>query len=159
MCKEHWGCFSVLTSCIFVLQKHGNRLVHSISQVSFPESECLLQHDVPLKSGFSFSIPVDRSSIGTFHFRNSWASVCCFCADFHESHLRCSWAAFVIMGKIRCLPMCHWTGNAVAFDSNSHFFKGRLQSKVFWTALWKQVPLPTGSTQDFDAFSHTLSDT
>lgn len=103
MCKGHWGCLSVLISCIFVLQKHGGRLVHSISLVSFPESECLLQHDVPPKSGFSFSIPMDRSSIGTFHFRNSWASVCSFHADFHECHPRCSWAgsqaAFVIMGK------------------------------------------------------------
>lgn len=52
--------------------------------------------------------------------------------------------------------MCHWTGNAVAFDSNSHFFKARLQSKALWTAFWKQVPFPTGNTQDFDAFSHTI---
>lgn len=156
MCKGHWGCFSVLISCIFVLQKHGGILVHSISLVSFPESECLLQHDVPPKSGFSFSIPMDRSSIGTFHFRNSWASVCSFHADLHECHPRCSWAGsqavFVIMGKIWRLSMCHWTGNAVAFDSNSHFFKSSLQSKVHW----KQVLLPTGNTQDFDAFSHTI---
>lgn len=109
---------------------------------------------------FHLIFPWRRSSIGTFHFRNSWASVCSFHADFHECHPRCSWAgsqaAFVIMGKIWCLPMCHWTGNAVAFDSNSHFFKSSLQSKVLWTALWKQVPLPTGNTQGFDAFSHTF---
>lgn len=90
ICKGRWGCFSLLTISIFVLHQHGGRLVRSISQVSFPEFKCLVCHDVPPKSGFSFSTPVDRSPVGTFHFRNSWASVCSFCADFHESHPRCS---------------------------------------------------------------------
>ena len=111
-CKVHWGCFSVLTSCIFILHQHGDRWVRSISHVSFPNPECLAVHDVPPKLGFSLGVPVERTPIGTFHFRNSWTAVGFFCTDFHESRTGSSpagsQAAFVVTGNMRCLPMCHW---------------------------------------------------
>lgn len=89
-CKLHWGCSSVLTNFLFVWYQHGDRRVRSVSQVSFPEFECLVLRDVPPKLGFSFRIPTERTPIGTFHFRNSWSAVGSFCADFHESHRRSS---------------------------------------------------------------------
>lgn len=77
-CKLHRGCFSVLTNSVFIWYQHGDRRVGSVSQVSFPDCECLALRDVSPKWGFSFRIPVERTPIGTFHFRSSWTAAGCF---------------------------------------------------------------------------------
>lgn len=107
---------------------------------------------------------MERTPIGTFHFRNSWTAVGSFCADFHESHRRSpqagSQAAFVVMGKIRCLPMCHWAGNTVAFDSNSHFLKVGIELRCSGLLSGSRClsPLAIHRTRilGFDAFSRTI---
>lgn len=118
-CKLHRGCFSDLTSSVFVWYQHGDRRVGSVSQVSFPECECLALHMSHRNEVSHVGFPWGELPSGHFISGAHGLQRVLFCADFHESHARSSQAAFVLTVP----PNVSLCRKRCCLDSNSHFLK------------------------------------